>query len=183
MSMFDWKRPRLQDIQAQASEKAQIIALLLVNNVLVPLVTQGKERADVLKLLCEKLPKSLEVPNNTNHLLQATIADLQAMAQFLLILLSPCQGEIDIKVLDNIMTSKRGNKALLRQAVMQTAMYKTAEIAVRKMDLSSRTMGPRLRECLETLRCDPSWASLRDCLNELPKWQDNLPTGVLVTHQ
>ena len=130
----------------------QAFLKLLVAEVLVPFLLQGSGKAAALKAVVEKLQYAAPPAASAGTLNTHAVAEGRSLLAGLSALLAPVPSADSVKELDDIMSAKEGAKLSLRQAVLQSAHYKSLECSLRQTRAAHASLGPLVQKHLETLK-------------------------------
>ena len=187
---FDAVAPKLRNSSMDDVERAKCMRTLAVNILAVSLVGQGEERLEDLKKVTEIFLKHCEelldqASHDRLHLSDVmvhSIKEIQTNLLALTALTSSLPSAAAVDALNSICQAKKGSKFILKQAISQNPFHKKLEQELRRCDVASVTLAPRLAELSTMLAAeavDPT--IVNESVLGLPTWQASLRPGATET--
>ena len=181
-SKFDALSPTLKSSTMSQDEKAKVFATVMINQCLVPMVGQGKQRSAELKTFatrvlscCHAAQQDTQLTGEMSAMMFSVLKDVECACTSMLVLLDPlCAAPTS--TLDEVMAAKDGYLVVLKQALGLSAHYQKLQAAIRSTDVASMTMIPRLLELAKKVVEQPA-QHMDAVIDELPSFAAALREG------
>ena len=185
---FNAARPKLRQCGLDEVEKAKCMRTLAINILAVSLVGQGESRVDDAKkataFLLTKCTQLLDLvepsrdPPVLSDVMTQAVREIQSAVRALEALLMPLPSQDAVAALNSLSQARKGAKFILRQAISQNPHYVKLEQELRRCDVASLTLAPRVEELTTLLAVNDVDPSLvMECVDGLPTWQASLRPG------
>ena len=139
---FDWRAPRLRECGLEDLELARMVPKLVVNQTFLALLKRGEKVQQHAHIVSGKLLDMLRGIETACPFLSGAKAETME-----------CAGSEahTLSELGCVMGAKTGTRYLMKQAVLQSKVYKDTEAMLRRTSLAGRVLLPKMQEILSRI--------------------------------
>ena len=175
--VFDLFKPSFASLKHEGSAADLASALSrLVTDTLLPLLNEGEKRVMQVRSWTSVLQEMFTNSKFCCPIMSAAQTEILELVTAAHIVSSPEQPTT-LEPLNLLLSSKVGNKALIKLAVMQNNYYKSEVASVKSTWSATLSLKPELEAAQRTLSDKPDLASVTKVVDSLLAWRNALREG------
>ena len=173
---FDFDKPRLSDVEEEASEKAAALMKFFVTDSLLPLLDKGSQGAGATLRWCNRVLQQFSSRSPQDLFLQESYKEVCSMAKCMIALLDMNVFNTigSIADVNSVMNAKFGQKYVLAEALRQNGLYADLEKVCRQCDVALQTMRPEMSSAMQSIEKGTDFVQI---IEKIPSWRDALRPG------
>ena len=181
LDALDVTNPKLCNIKLDDFERSETFLMLVIQERLIPLVSQGQKSAELVRRLCIALLDLTEkLPSDLGIMMTACLEETREVASYFLALQSPEFGVRNtcVETLDCIRAGTKGAKALVKTAISMQAYWKDLDKKYRSTAVKALALQGEVQEVVGKLQ-KGELVDIRAAIDILPAWREAMRSVVV----